>query len=138
MQAFTVCPETFFLNFVIYNNDSFYQELNWRENPNNIRVTPANEDSFELIDTTGLTALMQVRLKSDLTSTPVLELTDTSGITFAGAVSPNIILNVSKAVIASIAPEIYSYDMIVTDGNGTRFTLFKGDITIKQNISEFA
>lgn len=57
MSSYTVCPDTFYVNFVLFQNDSFYQEFNWRENPNNIRVTPANENSFELLDTTGTTPI---------------------------------------------------------------------------------
>jgi hypothetical protein len=136
MQSYTICPETFLLNFVLYEDDSFYHELNWRENPDNVRVTVNNEDTFELIDTTGLTAIMEIRLKSDLTLAPVLTLTESSGITFAGDVSPNIIINISKVNILAIGPGVFSYDMICTNSAGQRFTLLKGDITIKSNITE--
>lgn len=138
MDSFTICPETFRINFVLYQNDSLYQEFNWRENPNNIRVTPANESNFELIDTTGLSAVMQIRSKSDLTADPVLELISGDQIQFLGKVSPNIIISISHSDIASITPAVYTYDMIVTDGTGRHFTLFAGDFTVKENITQVA
>jgi hypothetical protein len=135
MESYTDCPLTFYINFVLFENDSFYKEFNWRENPDNIRVTQANEDSFELLDTEGFSALMHVRLKGG-DGTVLAELTDTDGITFSGIIEPNIIIEIPDETIQTIGPGIYEYDMVVTDADNKKYTLFAGDITIKENVTE--
>jgi len=138
LASYTVCPETSILNFITHEESDFIQEIDWRANENNIRVTPANVETFPFIDTTGYSAKMQFIAKGDPTETVLLTLDSSDQIIFNGTLSPNVVIKITRAQVEALGVGTFTYDLIITMPDGYRFTWLIGDFVIKNNITSFA
>lgn len=83
------------------------------------------------LDLTGASILMQIK-KSASDDEPVLEFTDTDGITITDAINGEFQID---EVIIDILPKIYQYDIQVTLSNGKVKTFVEGKFTVNSDIS---
>ena len=85
------------------------------------------------VNLTDYTARMQVRQRFVSTST-VLSLTSSSGITLAGA-SGVITITASATVMADIAAGEYVYDLELVSGGGVVTRLLMGSFTVRPEVT---
>lgn len=83
------------------------------------------------LDLTGATILLQIK-KSASDDTPVLEFTETDGITITDAANGEFQID---EVIIDICPKIYKYDIQITLSSGKVKTFIEGDFTVTSDIS---
>lgn len=84
-------------------------------------------------DLTGFSAAMQVRETFD-SSTPVLSLTNGSGITLGGVLG-TINVVVSSSATSAIPAGYYSYDLEITSGAGVRDRLLEGKFVVTPEVT---
>jgi hypothetical protein len=87
----------------------------------------------DLWDLTGYTASMQVR-KSVQSSTAILSLTNSSGITLGGAAG-SVAVTVSATKMASLPAGTWVYDLELTAPNGTAYAILQGKFVIKPEVT---
>lgn len=110
----------------------------------NYNITARQGSTFNLnftIDTdgtvwnlTGYTAAMQVR-KATTSSTAILSLTSTSGITLGGAAG-TVAVTASASTLASLPVGTWVYDLELTSGNGTVYAVLSGKFIIKAEVTK--
>ncbi len=84
-------------------------------------------------DLTGFSAALQVRETFDST-TPVVSLTNGSGITLGGVLGTiNVI--VSSSATSAIPAGYYSYDLEITSGAGVRDRLLEGKFVVTPEVT---
>lgn len=83
------------------------------------------------VDLTGASILMQIK-KSASDDEPVLEFTETDGITITDAVNGQFQID---EVIIEILPKIYQYDIQITLSNGKVKTPIDGTFTVSSDVS---
>lgn len=110
-------------------------EFNWRTAPPDVEVTEENKDTFPLVDTTGMTALMQIKAledtQTDLSTAPVLlEFTDADAIELDAANSPNLSVTMSHANSLILGPGEFVTEIQITDSLGKERTIQEWDITM--------
>lgn len=110
------------LNIVLRSGTDFSLPLTWKDNAG----TPYN--------LTGYTAAFQIRASAADTGTPLLSLTDGSGITLGGAAG-TIDIDITNAQ-NNFGQRTMVYDLILTDSLGSKHPLIKGTVTSKQKVTK--
>ena len=110
------------LNIEIDQGTDFQTTLTWKD------------ENGALIDLTNYSAKLQIRDKRGETGTPVLELTDGSGITLGG-VNGTIVIDINNAQ-NDFGGKSYVYDLEMTDGSGKITRLVEGTITSKLEVTK--
>ena len=135
--ATTIRPPKFKINIIAILGDYFKYDFTWRSNPNNIEVTPQNQnrdDLFPIIDVTGMTALLQIK-DTPTDATSKLEFTEISGITLDGSNSPNITWEITASQITTLGVGRYVYELQMTDLSLNPITIIGGYLTIEQDVT---
>lgn len=110
------------LNIVTKVGTTFNLPLTWKD------------ENGVVIDITGYSAAMQIRDSINDTGTPLLSLTDGSGITLGGAAG-TIDIVISKTQ-NNFGQKTLFYDLIMTDTLGQDTMLIKGTFTSKPKVTK--
>lgn len=110
----------------------------------NYNITARQGSTFNLnftIDTngtvwnlTGYTAAMQVR-KATTSSTAILSLTSTSGITLGGAAG-TVAVTASASTLAALPAGTWVYDLELTSGSSIVYAVLSGKFIIKAEVTK--
>ena len=109
-----------FYSITCYQGATFNKTFTWT-----IDETP--------FDLTGYTARMQVRPTKE-SSTTILSLTSSSGISLGGAAG-TIALNVTATATAALAAGVYVYDLELVSGSGAVTRLLEGKFIVSAEVS---
>ena len=123
------------LNIELYLGDSSVIPFQWRENSTNIIPDDMNYTQFPLVDTTGMTARLQI--KTTPTDTVTLHESNTTNgeIVLDSANNPNIIWNIPEVLTLDCGVGTFYWDLETIDSLNEVFTLAGGLVTIFQDVT---
>jgi hypothetical protein len=111
------------LNLGVRRGANFSAVLTWRD------------EAGALVNLTGYTAEMDIRITEADTGTQLLTLTTSNSRIALGGAAGTITLTVNAADTAALTAQTAWYDLIVTSGAGTVTPLFKGVFVIDERVT---
>ena len=111
------------LNLICERGANFSAVLTWKT------------EALALVNLTGYTAEMDVRVSRSDTGTQVLTLTTANSRITLGGAAGTITLTISAADTAALTAQTAWYDLIVTSGAGTVTRLFEGVFIIAERVT---
>lgn len=122
MASKKIKSATGYADFEDFEGDAVDMDLTWKD------------DAGLVYDLTQYTACLQVRSKAGDTAA-LLDLNESNGITLSN-VSPNVLVEITKAQNFTLGAGSYVYDLELTPPNGKTNTLLSGKYVLKESVTK--